>query len=182
MLDDTSGIKEFSVEYFIISIYMLVRHISRHYVVDDSTGEVIRNFIYWFHRRWKSYDETEDTDLLTFSNHRQQGERDLEIRDMILRQVFFDYLASQSLEIVAKDTKRGFTESERISIYRKGKGLCQQCLREGKPETEARVSWSRYQADHVIPHAKGGKTVIENGELLCSYHNQSKGASLVHSG
>ena len=182
MLDDTSGIKEFSVEYFIISIYMLVRHISRHYVVDDSTGEVIRNFIYWFHRRWKSYDETEDTDLLTFSNHRQQGERDLEIRDMILRQVFFDYLASQSLEIVAKDTKRGFTESERISIYRKGKGLCQQCLREGKPENEARVSWSKYQADHVIPHAKGGKTVIENGELLCSYHNQSKGASLAHSG
>ncbi|NOR69935.1 MAG: hypothetical protein GQ532_09630 [Methylomarinum sp.] len=30
----------------------------------------------------------------------------------------------------------------------------------------------------VIPHSKGGKTTLENGELLCSYHNQSKGASL----
>jgi hypothetical protein len=31
------------------------------------------------------------------------------------------------------------------------------------------------QADHVLPHSKGGKTIIENGELLCSYHNLSKG-------
>jgi 5-methylcytosine-specific restriction endonuclease McrA len=51
-------------------------------------------------------------------------------------------------------------------------------LRDGKSEKEATVSWSDYQADHVIPHAKGGKTVLDNAELLCSYHNQSKGASI----
>lgn len=179
MLDNVSGIKELSVEYFIISIYMLVRHISRSYVVDESEKKILREFIYCFYHRWKSYDESEDTDLLTFSSHRQQGERDLETRDMILRQIFFEYLTSKGLEIITKDSKRAFTEFERISIYRQGKGLCQQCLREGKPENEAKVSWSRYQADHVIPHAKGGKTVLENGELLCAYHNQSKGASLV---
>lgn len=178
MLDETSGIREFSVEYFIISIYMLVRHISRHYVIDQTTRKIISDFMYYFHNRWKSYDEGEDTDLLTFSNHRQQGEKDLEIRDMILRQIFFDYLASNSLEIKEKDSKRAFTEFERIQIYRKGKGYCQQCLREGKPESESRVSWFNFQADHVIPHAKGGKTVLENGELLCAYHNRSKGASL----
>ncbi|TDN95931.1 GmrSD restriction endonuclease domain-containing protein [Halomonas ventosae] len=178
MLDENSGIKEFSVEYFIISIYMLVRHISRYYVIDGEAREILKNFIYWFYQRWKSYDEAEDTDLLTFSNHRQQGERDLEVRDMILRQIFFKYLADESVELVAKDLKRAFTEFERIAIYRKGKGLCQQCLREGRPENEARVSWSNYQADHVIPHSKGGKTILENGELLCAYHNQSKGASI----
>lgn len=179
ILDEKSGIKELSVEYFIISTYMLVRHISRYYVVDKVTQEVIRNFIYMFHARWKSYDETEDTDLLTFSSHRQQGERDLEIRDMILRQIFFDYLSSQKFNIIAKDSKRAFSEFQRIAIYRKGKGLCQQCLREGKLESEARVSWSNFQADHVIPHAKGGQTILENGELLCAYHNQSKGSTLV---
>ena len=31
---------------------------------------------------------------------------------------------------------------------------------EGKPENEAKVSWSKYQADHVLPHSKGGKTDI----------------------
>ena len=77
-----------------------------------------------------------------------------------------------------KDEKRAFTELERLIIYRKGKGLCQACLREGKPEKEAKVGWSKYQADHVLPHSKGGQTILDNGELLCRDHNQSKGAKV----
>jgi 5-methylcytosine-specific restriction endonuclease McrA len=176
MLDTTSGIKELSIEYFIISIYLLIRHVHKYYVIDEKIKTTIREFVYDFHNRWKTYDESTDTDLLTFSNRRQQGEKDLETRDIILRQLFFEYLQSKQVELIEKDEKRAFTELERIIIYRKGKGLCQQCRREDKPENEAKVSWSDYQADHVIPHAKGGKTVIENAELLCSYHNQSKGA------
>jgi len=178
MLDSTSGIKELSVEYFIISVYLLVRHLHKYYVIDDKTKTIIREFIYTFHTRWKTYDDTIDTDLLTFSNRRQQGEKDLETRDIILRQIFFEYLRENNKELIEKDEKRAFSELERIIIYRKGKGFCQQCLREKKSENEAKVSWSNYQADHVIPHAKGGKTILENAELLCSYHNQSKGASI----
>jgi len=181
MLDAISGIKELSVEYFIISVYLLIRHLHKYYVIDANTKLNIREFIYNFHTRWKTYDESTDTDLLTFSNRRQQGEKDLETRDIILRQVFFQYLQDNNKELIEKDKKRAFTELERIIIYRKGKGFCQQCLREEKPENEAKVGWSDYQADHVIPHAKGGKTVLENAELLCSYHNQSKGASLNES-
>lgn len=178
MLDAQSGIKELSVEYFIISIYLLIRHVSKYYVINDKSKINIREFIYYFHTRWKTYDESLDTDLLAFSNRRQQGEKDLEMRDIILRQIFFEYLKDNEIELVEKDEKRGFTELERIIIYRKGKGFCQQCLREGKSENDAKVSWSNYQADHVIPHAKGGKTILDNGELLCSYHNQSKGAKM----
>ena len=181
MLGATSGIKELSVEYFIISVYLLIRHLHKYYVIDDGTKTNIREFIYYFHTRWKRYDESTDTDLLTFSNRRQQGEKDLETRDIIVRQIFFEYLQDNNKELIEKDEKRAFTELERIIIYRKGKGFCQQCLREEKPENEAKVSWSDYQADHVIPHAKGGKTVLENAELLCSYHNQSKGASINES-
>ncbi|SMN02617.1 hypothetical protein SPONN_1496 [uncultured Candidatus Thioglobus sp.] len=181
MLDATSGIKELSVEYFIISVYLLIRHLHKYYVIDDSSKTNIREFIYNFHARWKTYDESTDTDLLTFSNRRQQGEKDLETRDIILRQIFFQYLSDHNKELIEKDEKRAFTELERIIIYRKGKGFCQQCLREDKPEKEAKVSWSDFQADHVIPHAKGGKTILKNAELLCSYHNQSKGASIIES-
>ena len=177
MPDEKSGMKELSTEYFIISTYVLIRHLHKHYVIDEASKEIIREFIYSFHTRWKSSDET-DTDLLNFKNRRQQGAHDIEARDIIMRQVFFQYLRDNNLEVIEKDGKRGFTELERIIIYREGKGLCQQCLRENKPESEARVGWSKYQADHVIPHARGGKTTLENGELLCSYHNQSKGASL----
>jgi len=178
MLDSKSGIKELSVEYFIISIYLLIRHLRKYYVLDEKIKTTIREFIYNFHIRWKTYDESTDTDLLTFSNRRQQGENDLETRDRILRQVFFEYLKEHHIELIEKDEKRAFTELERIIIYRNGKGFCQQCLREGKPENEAKVSWAAYQADHVIPHAKGGRTILDNGELLCNYHNQSKGAKI----
>lgn len=176
MIDADNGIKELSVEYFIISIYLLIRHLRLYYVINDETKKIIREFIYSFHIRWKSYDESSDTDLLSFSNRRQQGENDIEARDIILRQIFFTYLKEHNFELLEKDEKRAFTELERIIIYRKGKGLCQQCLREDKPDNEAKVSWSNFQADHVLPHSKGGRTVVENGELLCSYHNQSKGA------
>jgi hypothetical protein len=179
ILDENNGIKELSVEYFIISSYSLVRHLRRHYVFDDTMKATLRDFIYSFFQRWKTYDESVDNDLLSFSNHRQQGENDLEIRDRIMRQIFFQYLKDNGLEIIEKDENRAFSELARIIIYRRDKGFCQQCLREGKPENEAKVSWSKYQADHVLPHSKGGKTDIENGELLCAYHNQSKGAKTV---
>lgn len=178
MLDSKSGIRELSVEYFIISIYLLIRHLRKYYVLDEKIRTTIRKFIYDFHIRWRTFDESTDTDLLTFSNRRQQGENDLETRDRILRQVFFEYLKEHHIELIEKDEKRAFTELERIIIYRNGKGFCQQCLREGKPDNEAKVSWSAYQADHVIPHAKGGRTILDNGELLCNYHNQSKGAKI----
>ena len=175
MLDENNGIKEFSTEYFIISIYMLVRHLRMHYALDDSIKVYVKNFVYAFYKRWKTYDEGTDTDLLTFSNRRQQGETDLEVRDMILRQIFFKYVSDNNIDLKEKDTNRAFSELQRILIYRKGKGLCQQCLREDVPEKEARVSWSKYQADHVLPHSKGGETIISNGELLCATHNLSKG-------
>ncbi|MEW5677176.1 DUF262 domain-containing protein [Flavobacterium enshiense] len=175
MLDENNGVKEFSVEYFIISIYMLIRHVRENYVVNENVQSIIKEFVYKFHFRWKTYDELSDTDLLTFSNRRQQGEHDLEVRDMILRQLFFQYLKDIDFELIEKDRNRAFSELERIIIYRNGKGYCQQCLREGKSETESKVSWSNYQADHVLPHSKGGKTIIDNGELLCTYHNLSKG-------
>ena len=95
---------------------------------------------------------------------------------MILRQIFFQYLKDNNKELIAKDTNRAFSELERIRIYRRGKGICQKCVEEGKPENETIASWSEYHADHIIPHSKGGQTTLENAQLLCRYHNQSKGA------
>lgn len=80
------------------------------------------------------------------------------------------------VEFILKDEKRCFSEAERISIYRRDKGLCQMCLKEGKSEKEACVGWSEYEADHIITHAKGGPTTIFNGQVLCRYHNSRKEA------
>lgn len=176
MLKDGGVIEELNREYFILSCYLLIRHLNAFYVVTNAIQEHISAFLYEFHRRWRAND-SDDSEIARFSDNRQQGATDLRERDIILRHSFFKYIAKHGMEITALDSRRAFNEAERISIYRKSKGICRQCVSEGKPEKETFVSWADFQADHIVAWIKGGPTNLDNAQLLCTYHNQSKGAS-----
>jgi hypothetical protein len=175
MLDETSGIKELRIEYFIISVYLLLRHLLTHYVFDEMERDLFHSFVMDFHDRWRDRRE-DDNDILIFSDNRQQSAGEIAVRDRIIRQVFFEYVAEKGHKMLVKDDRRAFNEAERIRIYRRDEGLCQMCLNEGKSEQEARVSWNEYEADHVVPHAKGGRTDVDNAQVLCRYHNKQKGS------
>jgi hypothetical protein len=177
MVDERNGMKEFRTEYFIISTYLLLRHLREYYVFDDAEQALFRAFVIDFHLRWRARQES-DTDVLIFSDNRQQTGSEIAVRERIIRQLFFECATEKGHEMLTKDERRAFSEAERIRIYRRDNGLCQMCLDEGKPEREAQVPWGEYEADHVIPYAKGGRTVLENAQVLCRYHNQQKGASL----
>lgn len=176
MLKNGGSIHELNREYIMLSLYLLIRHIRRHYVFAQEEKTFFRNFFLKFHQRWQNPDD-EDRDVLSFSEHRQQDQKNVEARHLIIRQLFFQYAKEQNKELLLKDQKRAFNEAERIMIYRRDKGICQTCLKEGKSEREAAVGWPKYEADHVIPHAKGGPTALFNGQVLCRYHNARKGAS-----
>jgi len=176
MYDENNGIKELGREYLTISLYFLIRHLRLNYVVGDKEKELIRKFFYAFYERWSGGDQ-EDHDIERFSNRRQQSRNDLQERDIIFRQIFFEFLSAQNADLVTRDNNRAFNEADKIKIYRRDNGMCQHCLREGKPESEAQVSWSQYQADHIFAYTSGGKTEIDNAQVLCIYHNASKGAS-----
>lgn len=171
---DGGVVPELKTEYFIISIYLLVSHLAQHYVIDAAARKALRRFTREFHSRWKNFDERKDLEMLSFTNNRQQSEAEVATRDQIVRLSFFRELEIWSEELVAKDTKRSFSEAQRIQIYRDAGGLCAVCLEEGLSNEEASVPWRKYHADHILPHSKGGRTSLKNGQLLCATHNLQK--------
>jgi len=178
LVEQDQSMRELSTEYVIISTYLLIRHLRKYYVFDDAEKKLFYDFFMDFYKRWKEKAE-DDIDIQVFANHRQQSVADVEIRDRVYRQLFFEFSKNNGHEIITKDERRAFSEYERIQIYRKYDGLCQMCLAEGKPEKEAKVLWAEYEADHVLPHSKGGQTMLENGQVLCSYHNKKKNNKLL---
>jgi hypothetical protein len=174
-VDEKNGVKELKIEYFIVSTFMLVRHLRKYYVFGKDQRQLFHRFLVGFHERWKGRHE-DDRDILIFSDSRQQSSQDLENRDRVMRQSFFEFLEKEETKFLALDSKRSFNEAERIKIYRSQDGLCQECLKEGLAPDTARVTWSRFQADHIVAWIKGGRTEDWNAQVLCTTHNASKGA------
>ena len=175
-VSDGYGMRELQAEYVIISLYLLLRHLRKHYVFAEKEEKLFREFTIWFDERRRDRRE-DDLDIQIFTSNRQQGGREINIRDRVIRQLYFEYADSKGVGIVTKDKRRLFSESQRIAIYREVDGVCQECSKLGLPDDEARVPWSEYEADHVVPHSKGGQTVVENAQVLCRKHNLAKGAS-----
>ena len=75
------------------------------------------------------------------------------------------------------DSERLFTNIQRYQAWVKQDGVC--------PRTDKTIPEDEIQnhdlwaADHVIPYSKGGKTTLDNLELVCRKYNQSKGNKFV---
>ena len=69
----------------------------------------------------------------------------------------------------SKDSRRAFTDSERLSIWYRCNEKCQKCKK--------KIRFDEMQADHITPHIESGETIIENGQALCQQCNASKGAN-----
>ena len=74
------------------------------------------------------------------------------------------------------DPKKDFTPAEKAQVLREAHNKCEYCGRRigsGK----ATLSFRRtYVCDHIVPHAKGGRTVLANAAASCSECKALKGA------
>lgn len=64
---------------------------------------------------------------------------------------------------------RAFKDSDKATVYEKQKGICPRC---GK-----RFDIKEMEADHIKPWSQGGKTVMENCQMLCKMCNRIKSDS-----
>jgi len=76
-----------------------------------------------------------------------------------LRYRFFErQMLQQFTELVPLDTQRGYSLGERELVFHRDRGVCQLCRRA--------VDWEEAEIDHIVPHAVGGKTSLENARLV----------------
>lgn len=61
---------------------------------------------------------------------------------------------------------RAFTKSQKLQMYKKQEGVC--------PECNKHYEIGEMEADHIIPWHDGGKTELDNGQMLCKSCNRSK--------
>lgn len=68
---------------------------------------------------------------------------------------------------------RAFSEEQKIQAYERQQGFCanSDCPSKGK-----RFELSEMEADHITPWSAGGKTSVENCQMLCRECNRRKGA------
>ena len=59
---------------------------------------------------------------------------------------------------------RAFPESIKQTVYEKQNGNCKKCKKH--------FEYNQMQGDHITPWSQGGKTVIENCQMLCADCNR----------
>lgn len=160
--------------YNVISLYCIASTLIDKFV----HAETESRFRNWFISFEKIRDENEDkhederdsrlVEYRRLISQSTDAEESIKSRVQLLQGRFF--LECPNIELI--DPNRSFSHEQRLAIYRKNDGKCQiaeKCNGEKLP-------WDDWHADHIVPHAKGGKTTVDNGQVSCRACNLAKGA------
>lgn len=171
---------ELGIKWGFVDLYLLVSHLMDSYDIKDRHQDVHDFYIGFEGERRKVSDPSEllvkdndwNKDLYDYINSFQrEGAKRANIQkrhDVYLRKFLNDYP-----DLVAKDSSRSFTRNERITIWRHSGQKCE------NPSCGIKVGLDEMHADHILPHSRGGKTSIENGQCLCVACNSSKKDKLL---
>lgn len=69
---------------------------------------------------------------------------------------------------------RAFTESQKRQAYERQRGICPYCAKEHRAKIH--YEFDEMEGDHITPWCEGGKTFVENLQMLCKEHNRLKGS------
>lgn len=154
--------------YSVISLFILIMDLMPNYDIRGRENDLREWFINFEDYRAKDrmkIAEEQDPILVLYQRWISNSSDTLDsltYRHKVLKEDLLSHVMNMPL----KDPKRNFDEAQRQVIYRRDKGICRIC---GK-----KCDWNDWEADHIIPWSKGGKTEIENGQLLCPACNSSK--------
>jgi 5-methylcytosine-specific restriction endonuclease McrA len=81
----------------------------------------------------------------------------------------FEYILSHNEKTL---NLRTFSDQQKQQKYAEQKGVCPMCKKENRTKTNYELN--EMEADHITPWSKGGKTTLENCQMLCQEHNRTK--------
>ncbi len=161
--------------YNIIALYCVVSELLRQYVIDEVRSVFHDWFIRFEQTRWdqelKSLEDDADPEWITYRekiSHSTDAAESIRWRMEFLMRNLLEYVPTLS----RKDDQRDFTYVQKLTIFRRDKGICQLKIKcDG-----AKLTWDDWHCDHITPWSKGGHTTVKNGQVACSSCNLSKGA------
>lgn len=89
--------------------------------------------------------------------------------DVTKRSGIYEYLLSKNEKHLSL---RAFNDNEKRRVYEHQKGICPHCKAEHRQKIHYELE--EMEADHITPWCEGGKTNIENCQMLCKEHNRRK--------
>lgn len=153
-------------KYSLISLTYLTVELLDTYNLSQFPSQFADVFLDFERRRIENDEkdeEKQDPRLLAYTNAaRADSVQDLEYRHEILKKE----IVSSLIQLEPKDDVRQFTQEQRLAIFLRDKGICQDCGKKCKENA--------FHADHKKPYSKGGKTIIANGQVLCPECNWKK--------
>jgi len=167
---EDAGVIKYNADF--ISIYLLAKHILKKYAV--TPGKVgLKDFFIKFAIKVGEVESSEIEEDAPYYDYKTYRKTSADSRNSIERR--FNIILSKFLEfnqkLRPKDPHRNFDYWEKLAIYRRDKGECQLKISEKCP---GKVSFENGVVDHIIPHSKGGMTIIENGQWSCIPCNLKK--------
>lgn len=154
--------------YSVISLFILIMDLMPNYDIRDREADIAKWYIEFETAR--AEDEQKDPELqdprLVVYHERVSHSSDSEDSLLYRHNFLKESLLSSVPNLPQRDPQRSFDEAQRQVIYRRGDGICKMC---GK-----HCEWHNWEADHIVPWSKGGKTEIENGQVLCPTCNAKK--------
>lgn len=152
---------------------------------DQDAGELIsyyKSVIDWVHDVFgeKYYDEMRGLPWgIMYNKYHDKKFNVTEIQNRIRDLMSDDEVQSKKgiFEYVFDNDKkhlnlRAFDNNIKRTVYQRQGGICPYCA---NTENETKV-WriDEMEGDHIVPWSRGGKTVLENCQMLCRHHNRIK--------
>jgi hypothetical protein len=170
--EKTPELKRFNV----IALYCMMAELQRQYVVDEVMDKMCSWFIGFEEKRNQEEAKTDDEADAEWVGYKEKISHSTDSADSIKARM--EFLLRNLLEtfptLSRKDNQRGFTEVQKLAIFRRDKGICQLKLKcDG-----VKLTWDDWHSDHKEPWSKGGKTTVDNGQISCPACNLSKGSDI----